>query len=116
MQVPAGTMEAGEDPHQAVLREAQEETGLSGLEVHSYLGRHDSTFENERGEQMTVRRHFFHLRYHGEAPGRWQHWEMTPSGGVEEPILFELWWAPLNEARALLNAWFTTMLEKVTIC
>lgn len=115
VQVPAGTIEAGEDAAQAVLREAQEETGLSGLHVASYLGQHDSTFEDEQGVQSTARRHFFHLPFSGEAPARWQHWEMMPSGGVEGPILFELWWAPLQEAEALLNEWFAPFLKQVQI-
>lgn len=36
--IPAGTVEAGETPRQAVLREAAEETGLARLSVHCYGG------------------------------------------------------------------------------
>lgn len=38
IQVPAGTMEEGEMPEQAAVREAYEETGLAGLAVDRYLG------------------------------------------------------------------------------
>jgi len=38
IQIPAGTIEPDETPEQAVLREASEETGLSGLTVAAYLG------------------------------------------------------------------------------
>ena len=38
IQVPAGTMEAGETPEEAVLREAREETGLSSFSVRCHLG------------------------------------------------------------------------------
>ena len=38
IQVPAGTVEEGEALDLAVLREAEEETGLAGLEIRSYLG------------------------------------------------------------------------------
>lgn len=38
VQIPAGTVEAGESPEQAVLREAAEETGLTGFSVLRYLG------------------------------------------------------------------------------
>jgi 8-oxo-dGTP diphosphatase len=33
IQAPAGTLEDGEEPEAGVLREAMEETGLTGLEV-----------------------------------------------------------------------------------
>jgi 8-oxo-dGTP pyrophosphatase MutT (NUDIX family) len=39
VQIPAGTVEAGESPEQAVLREVTEETGLTGFPVMRYLGR-----------------------------------------------------------------------------
>jgi 8-oxo-dGTP pyrophosphatase MutT (NUDIX family) len=38
VQIPAGTVEAGESPEQAVLREAAEETGLTGFSTLRYLG------------------------------------------------------------------------------
>lgn len=38
IQLPAGTIEEGETPEQAALREAYEETGLTGLTLGRYLG------------------------------------------------------------------------------
>jgi len=38
VQIPAGTVEEGESPEQAVLREAGEETGLAGFSILRYLG------------------------------------------------------------------------------
>lgn len=38
IQVPGGTVEAGELPEAAVLREAHEETGLSDLKIQAFLG------------------------------------------------------------------------------
>ena len=38
IQVPAGTMDAGETPEMAVMREVFEETGLKGLVLKKYLG------------------------------------------------------------------------------
>lgn len=43
IQIPAGTVEVGEDWQTAVLREAQEETGLTQLTIQRYLGQ----IENE---------------------------------------------------------------------
>ena len=39
VQVPGGTLEAGETPEAGVLREAGEETGLRGLVLEKCLGR-----------------------------------------------------------------------------
>jgi 8-oxo-dGTP pyrophosphatase MutT (NUDIX family) len=41
VQIPAGTVEEGETPEDAVRREAAEETGLSGLELRASLGMED---------------------------------------------------------------------------
>lgn len=38
VQIPAGTLEAGETPEAAALREAAEETGLAGLQLRQSLG------------------------------------------------------------------------------
>ena len=43
IQIPAGTVEAGEDLETAVKREVYEETGLQSVEIEDYLG----CFENE---------------------------------------------------------------------
>ena len=41
VQIPAGTVEAGETPEEAVRREGAEETGLSGIELRASLGSDD---------------------------------------------------------------------------
>jgi 8-oxo-dGTP pyrophosphatase MutT (NUDIX family) len=57
LQVPAGTVQEGEEPAAAVLREAFEETGLVGLRIVRYLGRDEITWP---GSPPHIR-HFFHL-------------------------------------------------------
>jgi len=95
IQVPAGTIEAGESPEEAVLREAFEETGLSDLTIDCFLG------EQERDMSDFVRdeinhRYFYHLRYDGNPADTWRHEEHDPSGGLEPmPIVFEFFWASL---------------------
>ena len=92
LQVPAGTVEPGESLEAAVMREAREETGLSGLKVVRYLG--DTVFDaSPWGGAPAQRRHFFHLRLLSDAPTRWLHNETD--GGNTAPILFELYWALL---------------------
>lgn len=38
IQLPAGTVEQGETPEEAAMREGEEETGLSGLQMESFIG------------------------------------------------------------------------------
>jgi 8-oxo-dGTP diphosphatase len=96
IQVPAGTVEPGESPEEAVLREAHEETGLDGLEIQSYLGvrEHDLSAQ---GRAERLRYHFFHLTLRGHPPTRWYNYEEHPSDGSPGPILFEFFWAELPD-------------------
>ena len=53
IQIPAGTVEDGETPEEAVLREAAEETGLTSLSVRLYLGCAQSCLPE--GQRMVAR-------------------------------------------------------------
>src|SRR5689334_1858944 len=94
IQVPAGTVMAGEDLVTAVLREAWEETGLSDLVVQSYLGEQIRDM-NDVGKNEIHHRHFFHLVCDDNPPNQWQHDETDPSDGGTVPIRFEFFWAGL---------------------
>ena len=96
IQVPAGTIEPGEAPEDAVLREAHEETGLSGLAVRSFLGIREYDLA-PYGKAEIECRHFFHLECTGEAPAVWRHDELYPSDGSPAPIEFELFWVKYPE-------------------
>ena len=50
IQIPAGTVEEGEDIETAVQRETYEETGLQFVEIEDYLG----CFENELEEGQRI--------------------------------------------------------------
>ena len=96
IQVPAGTMEEGEAPVDAVLREAQEETGLEGLTIDAFLGRTIRSFTTPLYPSGVVfHRYIFHLRCHGNPPETWRHYEQFPSEGPNEPIPFDFFWATL---------------------
>ena len=90
IQVPAGTVQNGESPEVAVLREAEEETGLVGLQLVSELGnfQHDM---REFGLEEIQHASFYHLQCNNTPPERWRHDETD--GGIRDPIRFELYWA-----------------------
>lgn len=94
IQVPGGMLKQGEEPDEAVMREAFEETGLEGLELRSYLG--DCELDApERGKVYHCR--FYHLTYDGTAPERWRHDETDPSDGTPGPITFDFFWVRLPD-------------------
>lgn len=98
IQVPAGTLEAGESPEEGVLREAFEETGLSGLIVDCFLGEQVRDMSEFVPGEIN-HRYFYHLRCPGNPPDSWLHEERTPSTGPEQmPLIFEFFWAALPHA------------------
>ena len=96
VQTPAGHPEAGESLDNAVMREAEEETGLAGLRMERYLGSRTYDF-TERGGGPE-RRHFYHLSYAGDSPERWLSYEHAPSDGTPPPVEFEMYWTGLEDA------------------
>ena len=93
-QVPGGTIELGESPEDAVLREGYEETGLRGLEIVAKLGYLEMECPVHAGEIQ--QRHYFHLICLGEdLPDSWDHIEQTPSGGTE-PMPIQLCFETLD--------------------
>ena len=107
LQVPGGTMEEGEDPADAVMREAFEETGLTNLRLNAFLGEYNDALHESCEIQ---RRRFYHLICDDEPPERWQHFEMNPSDGSPAPIRFEFFWVPVSDGASTLEPWLTPML------
>lgn len=103
IQVPAGTVEEGEDPTKAVLREAIEETGLTELEIVSFLGERERDMVDYGRDEIHHRR-FYHLQYTGDAPLTWRHHELHPPDGTTGPITFEFFWARLTDEVLDLHA------------
>jgi 8-oxo-dGTP pyrophosphatase MutT (NUDIX family) len=100
IQVPAGTVDPGESPQAAVLREAREETGLSALRITRFLGVREYDL-SAFGRDEVHRRHFFHVEVLEEVRSGWRHWETSPSEG--EPVEFEFYWVRLPDLASELS-------------
>lgn len=98
VQVPAGTIRPGEDPADAALREAAEETGLADLKVVRKLGEADYDISPYRWEVM--HRHFYELSTDCPVTRRWINREPDPQGGGPGP-LFNCYWIPLEQGHVL---------------
>jgi ADP-ribose pyrophosphatase YjhB (NUDIX family) len=114
IQVPAGTVKPNEDLVTAVLREAQEETGLSDLTVLTYLGEQIRNMEDV-GKDEVHHRHFYHLICGGTPPSQWQHDETDPSHGGLSPIRFEFFWAAIPDGIPKLICDHAVMLPALEI-
>jgi 8-oxo-dGTP pyrophosphatase MutT (NUDIX family) len=93
VQVPAGTVEAGEDRALAVLREIREECGLEIESDGSFIGTFD-WFRADRNE--THVRNIFHFKLMNEKRDSWDH---TVSGeGEDKNLIFRVFWIPVKDA------------------
>jgi 8-oxo-dGTP pyrophosphatase MutT (NUDIX family) len=97
LQVPAGTCEPGEEPAEAVLREAREESGLTGLRVVRYLG--EAVYDMRPYANAVHHRRFFHLAAPGPVPDEWRHVERD--GGPGQPRPFRFCWLPIRQGHVL---------------
>jgi 8-oxo-dGTP pyrophosphatase MutT (NUDIX family) len=93
LQVPGGTLELGETPEKAVLREAVEETGLAGLLIQRRLGEQVCKM-SDYGLDEIHHRFYYQLLCATTPPETWTHTEEYPSDG-SAPLVFEFFWARL---------------------
>ena len=110
IQVPGGAVKQGEEPDEAVTREAFEETGLSGLRLQALLG--DHRFSPPRWDEIH-HRFFYHLTYQGCPPVRWRHDERDPADGSPGPITFEFFWVRLPDEVPALSGEQDAMLPEL---
>lgn len=113
IQVPAGTIEEHGHAEEAVMREAYEETGLTDLSLHCFLGE-DLRDMSDFGRNEMHHRYFYHLWCHGLPPARWYHQERDLSDSFESmSIIFEFFWMPLPCNIAALIADHGKMLPQL---
>lgn len=97
LQVPAGTVEEGEELPVAVQREVLEESGLDNFSEVEYLGCRDFIHEG-RGE--IHHRSFFVLHYIGESSDKFS-FEVKGSG-MDKGLVFNYSWIDLEKLPRLI--------------
>lgn len=112
LQVPGGTVDAGEDILAAAYREFAEETGLVYDDGMIHLETVDYDYP-EQGQTEPHRRHCFHLRLRNAVPETWDHYEMSPCDG-SAPILFRLFWLDRLSAQIRLGLGMAKSLSKIS--
>ena len=97
LQVPAGSVQDGETPEAAALRETSEETGMDAFELVRLLGR--NTYDMRPYRDEVQERWFFHLRPTTQLPAKWFSLEMHD--GTGEPTRLECFWIPISHGHVL---------------
>ncbi len=113
IQVPAGTIETGEDAETAVMREAFEETGLTNLVLKRNLGirEHDM---GAYGRDEIQHRTYFHLVCTTPLRRTWHHWEEHSESG--ESYEFAFFWADLPDGVPPLAGFQDAFLPQLAMC
>lgn len=104
-QVVGGTVEAGEDFKLALQREIKEESGLS-IDPSEMTKIGESTYHRQDMPELN-HRHYFEIQ-RSDFPETWEH--TVDSSGMDNGMVFEFYWLPLDEARDVLVGNFGELL------
>ncbi|MDX2054569.1 MAG: NUDIX domain-containing protein [Polyangiaceae bacterium] len=116
LQVPAGTVQPGETPVDAVLREVREEAGLEAFLGARALGVVEFDARTI-GKTELHRRQFFHLPIAGKPADSWRHYERHATESESaEALAFDFYWLPFVEAQALLCGDHGCLIDTLKSC
>lgn len=96
VQVPKGSIEPGETPAAAAVREVAEEVGLRGLVLLGQVG--SDRWRDAAGNEQE--RHFFAFAAPADAPDAWEH--QVRSAGEDDGLVFCCAFVPVAEAARTL--------------
>lgn len=96
IQVPGGTIEPCETPGAGALREAYEESGLSGFTATHFLATDPRNFPAEREERF-----FYQLKVKPPTLDVWSH--TVSDGELDKGMVFVYRWLTVAEARSVLG-------------
>ncbi|HUQ83223.1 MAG TPA: NUDIX domain-containing protein [Gemmatimonadaceae bacterium] len=116
VQIPKGSVERGEDPESAALRELAEESGISAARVLRKIGYHEvevGAGPAETGPLELQAWHTFLVAADEKLRDTWSH--QVSGSEVEEGLVFEYFWVPIAEARRISALRFHASIEFVTI-
>lgn len=86
VQIPKGTVEHDEEPAQAVIREMEEETGLTQFEIKRLIGKDLWKSDNDEIHE----RYFYELIALEKVESEW--FFQPQGGGEEEGLTFRFFW------------------------
>ncbi len=108
-QVVGGTVEAGENPIDTMVREIYEEAGLRIKTANlKYLG--DSVYMRKDRLEVNERTYYM-LQDQSHLPDYWEH--TVKSDGEDDGMVFCFYWINVKRAREILTGNFYEMIEKI---
>lgn len=114
IQIPKGSVEGGESPDAAVLRELAEESGIAAASILRKIGYHEIIVGVGPEETSPLEHqvwHTFLLAAHDEGRETWSH--RVSGSAVEEGLVFDYFWLPIQEARHVVGTRFHASIDFV---
>lgn len=110
IQVPAGSIESGENPEEAALRELKEETGYDCFQIVDPRPLGTEKYDMTPYRQEIQERYFFLAVPTAELPDRWNSRE--EHDGEQKATRFECFWIPITSGH-ILQAGQGALLNKI---